>query len=185
MPPKTKPDPRTTAREVSPTGEVLHEVLVISGVEVLPPMKEVGDRFEGVYLGSVVKQSTKFTKRGEPPAEVRLHLMQMPEGIFGMWGSAAIDEGLGSPTIRLGRFTRVEVSGFKDTGKGNPMRLIKLHQGRVEHADAPVIRDAKAEADAIYAMLGLDGMGVEIDKSTGEVARVFEDLNDGDETTAS
>ena len=68
----------------------------------------------------------------------------------------------------VGVDTRVDGKGSLELDNGKVMRLVRIRQVGAAIPNAPVIRDARAEAETIFEELGI-GENVSIDPDTGEV----------------
>ncbi len=138
-------------------GGAWREVLIIAGTPVRAPLAK-GDVMEGVYLSHVRRQS-KF-------GPVNLHVMLTPNGLQGLWGSHALDEGLSR--CKAGVQTRIEGRGIMELDSGKTMRLVRIHQRGLPDPEAPII-DRQQQADEVYRALGLADREIDIDPETGEV----------------
>ena len=120
------------------------DVLVVAGTEISDHLAP-GEVWLGVYLGFVAQKS-KF-------GPIKMHLVQTEGGLQARWGGRAIDEGLGRVT--LGRKVKVTGKAPIETPMGL-MRVVRVQQSGPVDESVAVIRDSEAEADAVYATLGLD-----------------------------
>lgn len=137
------------------------EVLVVAGTTVRPGLEE-GEVWAGVYLGHVVRESAF--------GHVNMHLMQTAEGVQGMWGHHALDEGL--RRAELGCETRIDGVGIMELDRGRVMRIVRIRQRGAAVPGAAVVRDPVAEAAEVYRALGVgDGEVLRMDGETGEVFR--------------
>jgi hypothetical protein len=153
----TKSNGEAAAAEVD-EWEDAREVLIVAGTPVRKPLEE-GEQWVGIYLGYVVRKSSQF-------GPVNMHLMETPEGLVGMWGHHALDEGLKRADV--GFKTRVDGRGMLELPSKKSMRLVRVRQLGAFVDTAPVIRDPEAEAAGVYEALGIHGEYV-VDGSTGEV----------------
>lgn len=142
------------------------EVLIVAGTAVRPPL-ELDEVFVSVYLGKVRRKSVF--------GGVWMHLFQTPEGLQGMWGHHALDEGMNQAD--LGVETRIDGRGMMQLDKGKQMRLVRVRQLGGPVRGAPIVRDEQAEAEEVYAALGIEG-DYQMDPATGEVVEgaVFGDV---------
>lgn len=136
------------------------EVLVVAGTPVRDALEE-GEVFESTYLGKVRRKS-RF-------GHVWMHLFLTSEGMQGMWGHHALDEGM--ERAERGVETRIDGLGMMDLDKGMRMRLIRIRQLGSPIAGVPIIRDSEQEAQGVYEALGIEGE-YRVDHETGEVMEV-------------
>lgn len=134
------------------------EILIVAGTPVREGLMK-DERWDGIYLGHVARTSS-FGK-------VLMHLMETEEGVQGMWGHHALDEGFGR--CERGIQTRVDGRGMMDLKDGKVMRLVRMRQRGVLVDHAPVIYEGREVAEEVMEALGIHEKEYEIDAATGEV----------------
>lgn len=100
--------------------------------------ENVGDSVKGTYIGKKEGVQTKF-------GDKVIYRVMNNEGVNSIFGTAMLDDQMLS--ISLGQVIEIKLVGEKDTGKGNPQKLLQVY-GRANLVNQEWI-DQQKEASSI------------------------------------